>query len=525
MKNTMTNNTISLQHPISPIIKIALFMTVFISGSVVMVIELLGTRLIAPFYGTSLYVWSSLISVTMIALALGYFIGGRWSDSAKRTGLSLIIAVAALFTLFIPWLTRPVLLATDSLGLRSGAFVSAFILFLPSLMMLGMVGPFAIKLSTTALDKIGNASGTIYAVSTLGSVIGTLTLGLYLFPLIGSREILIGASVLLFVLAIAIGIVERKYLQAASVVWPSIVLVVIGLGLLPSVVRAGQMRPNDKFQVHFAQESLYGWVRVIDQPAKDLRLLTSDGSAIGASSIAHGDSQLSYQDIVGLIPALRPKMTRALIIGLGAGHMAKVLNERYGMIVDTLEIDPLVAQAAVDYFDFKPTGKAIVGDARYEIRHLTGNYDLIIHDCFTGGSEPAHLLTVETLKQLRGLLSQQGILAVNFVAFASGKQSALNTVGKTLAQVFEQQTTFISEPNKDFNDFIFLASTEPVDIHNERLNRGQQAWLQNRLFPINTQDGLILTDNFNPLEHLQIAKAEKYRHFLLDLFGEELFIR
>jgi spermidine synthase len=285
------------------------------------------------------------------------------------------------------------------------------------------------------------------------------------------------------------------------------------------------MRPNDKFQVHFAQESLYGWVRVIDQPAKDLRLLTSDGSAIGASSIAHGESQLSYQDIVGLIPALRPKMTRALIIGLGAGHMAKVLNERYGIIVDTLEIDPLVAQAAVDYFDFKPTGKAIVGDARYEIRHLTGNYDLIIHDCFTGGSEPAHLLTVETLKQLRGLLSQQGILAVNFVAFASGKQSALNTVGKTLAQVFEQQTTFISEPNKDFNDFIFLASTEPVDIHNERLNRGQQAWLQNRLFPINTQDGLILTDNFNPLEHLQIAKAEKYRHFLLDLFGEELFIR
>jgi hypothetical protein len=263
--------------------------------------------------------------------------------------------------------------------------VSAFILFLPSLMMLGMVGPFAIKLSTTALDKIGNSSGTIYAVSTLGSVIGTLTLGLYLFPLIGSREILIGASGLLFVLALAIGIVERKYLQSASVVWPSIVLVVIGLGLLPSVVKAGQMRPNDKFQVHFAQESLYGWVRVIDQPAKDLRLLTSDGSAIGASSIAHGDSQLSYQDIVGLIPALRPKMTRALIIGLGAGHMAKVLNERYGIIVDTLEIDPLVAQAAVDYFDFKPTGKAIVGDARYEIRHLTGNYDLIIHDCFTGG--------------------------------------------------------------------------------------------------------------------------------------------
>jgi len=500
-------------------------MTVLISGASVMVIELLGTRLIAPFYGTSLYVWSSLISVTMVALTLGYFIGGRWSDSAKRTGLSFIIALAAFLTLMIPWLTRPVLLATDSLGLRGGAFVSALILFLPSLMMLGMVSPFAIKLSTSQINNIGNTSGTIYAVSTLGSVIGTLILGLFLFPLVGSREILIATGLLLFALALVIGWIERKQLQSTATLIPSVLLVVIGLALLPNVVKAGQIRPNEKFNVRFEQESLYGWVRVIDVAARDLRLLTSDGSAIGASSIKRGESQLSYQDIVGLIPALRPQMTKALIVGLGAGHMAKVLNERYGIIVDTLEIDPAVAQAAVDYFDFKPTGKAIVGDARYEIRHLTGQYDLIIHDCFTGGSEPAHLLTVETLQQLRGLLSEQGILAVNFVAFSEGKNSALNTVSKTLAQVFPQQTTFISEPNKDFNDFIFLASAQPVDIHNERLKIEQQAWLQNRLFPIDNQNGVILTDNFNPLEHLQIAKAEKYRHFLIDMFGEELFVR
>ncbi len=519
----MINDTTT--QPISPLGRLGLLITVIISGASVMVIELLGTRLIAPFYGTSLYVWSSLISVTMVALTLGYFIGGRWADSAKRTGLSLIIALAAFLTLMIPWLTRPVLLATDSFGLRGGAFLSALILFLPSLMMLGMVSPFAIKLSTSQLNNVGNSSGTIYAVSTLGSVFGTLILGLFLFPLFGSREILIATGLVLFILSLAIGLVERKQLQSVATLLPSVALVVLGLAFLPSVVKAGQVRPNEKFNVLFEQESLYGWVRVIDVAGRDLRLLTSDGSAIGAASIKTGESQLSYQDIVGLIPALRPEMKKALIVGLGAGHMAKVLNDRYGIIVDTLEIDPAVAQAAVDYFGFKPTGKAIVGDARYEIRHLTGQYDLIIHDCFTGGSEPAHLLTVETLKQLQGLLTEQGILAVNFVAFADGKQSALNTVSKTLAQVFPQQTTFISEPNKDFNDFIFLASTQPVDIHNERLKVEQQAWLQNRLFPIENKDGVILTDNFNPLEHLQIAKAEKYRHFLMDMFGEELFVR
>lgn len=508
--------------------RIGLCATVFITGASVMVIELLGTRFIAPFYGASLYVWSSLISVTMIALALGYFIGGRWADTAQKTGLSFIIALAALLTLLIPWLNRPVLLATDPLGLRAGAFISALILFLPSLMMLGMVGPFAIKAFTRQLTDVGNSSGTIYAVSTLGSVIGTLVLGFFLFPLFGSREILIGTSFILFALAIVIGVFEKKQRETLSAIAPSIVLLVIGLCFTPSVVKAGHSYKNDKFQVLSERESLYGWVRVIDEPARDLRLLTSDSSAIGAASIQHKESLLTYQDIVGVIPELRPKMTKALIIGLGAGHMAKVLFDRYGITSDTLEIDPTVSEAAMTYFDFKPNGKAIIGDARYEIRHLTDHYDLIIHDCFTGGSEPAHLLTVETLTQLKNLLNPDGILAVNFVAFANGKNSALPTVANTLAQVLPEQQVFISEPEQnrnDLHDFIFLASREPFDIHNQNLKLEHRVWLENRVFPVDKTQGIVLTDNFNPLEHLQTAKAEKYRHFLIDMFGSELFVR
>ncbi|HRB83730.1 MAG TPA: fused MFS/spermidine synthase, partial [Acinetobacter johnsonii] len=156
--------------------KIWLYGTVFFTGAAVMVIELLGTRLIAPFYGASLYVWTSLISVTLIALALGYYVGGILADRA-RTGLSLIIALSGLLTLIIPWLVGPVLLATDPLGLRLGSFISTLILFSPSLIMLGMVGPFAVKLSTSALSNVGASTGSIYAVSTVGSVIGTLFLG------------------------------------------------------------------------------------------------------------------------------------------------------------------------------------------------------------------------------------------------------------------------------------------------------------------------------------------------------------
>ncbi|NOR79524.1 MAG: SAM-dependent methyltransferase, partial [Methyloprofundus sp.] len=208
-------------------------MTVFITGASVMVIELLGTRMIAPFYGASIYVWSSLISVTMIALAMGYFIGGRWADSSKRVGLSLIIALAALMTLLIPWVTRPILLATDSLGLRAGAFTSALLLFTPSLTFLGMVSPFAIKLTTKGLDGVGTSSGSIYAVSTVGSVIGTLLLGFFLFPAVGSREILIGVALSLMILAMGVTYYERKYLTLKKTILPVLSLLAISLILTP----------------------------------------------------------------------------------------------------------------------------------------------------------------------------------------------------------------------------------------------------------------------------------------------------
>lgn len=506
--------------------KIWLYLIVFMTGASVMVIELLGTRLIAPFYGASLYVWSSLISVTMIALAVGYFVGGRWADRAQRSGLSLIIALAALFTLLIPWAARPVLLATDSLGLRGGAFTSALVLFFPSLTLLGMVGPLAIKLATSQLDGVGSSSGTIYAVSTLGSVIGTLLLGFFLFPWVGSRQILVSLGLLLFVLAVAVAVFEQKRFGKTIAVLPCTILALAGLCLVPKIVGAGHVPSDGRFKVLSERESLYGYVRVIEQSSRDLRFLTSDASMIGAANISDGANRLTYQDIVALIPAIKPSIKKALLIGQGAGHMAMTLRDKYGIVTDTLEIDPAVAQAATDYFGFKPNGLAIVGDARYEIRHLTGQYDLIIHDCFTGGSEPSHLLTVETLQQLKGLLAPEGILALNFVAFGQGEgQKALASVSKTVAQVFTNQSLFVSEPGEDFNDYIFLSSSKPIDLASPTLNAEQVDWLNKRKFTVDASNGIILADNLNPLEHLQTRKSEHYRHVLTEWFGNDLLIR
>ncbi|SOD16350.1 Spermidine synthase [Nitrosomonas ureae] len=502
-----------------------LYCTVFLTGAAVMVIELLGTRLIAPFYGASLYVWTSLIAVTLIALAIGYYLGGIWADRA-RSGLSLIIAASGLLTLIIPWLTGPVLLATDPLGLRLGSFVSTLILFSPSLIMLGMVGPFAVKLSTSALANVGASTGSIYAVSTVGSVIGTLFLGFYLFPLVGSREIFMGLGVALLILAMAVAWIERKYLnKSITTMVPTALLMAIGLGLYPAIASSGKAEFSNTFQTRFERESLYGWVRVIDKPKENIRLLTADASTIGAASISHGENLLTYQKIVAQIPHLSSNIEKALLIGQGAGHMVATLNKA-AIVTDTLEIDPAVAEAASKYFDFMPTGDRIIGDARYEIRQLKGPYDLIILDVFTGGTEPTHLLTVEALTQLHNLLSEHGILALNFVSFLDqGKNPALASVSRTLAQVFSHQQVFISDPGSDFNDFIFLATNHSINLNDDLIPFSDRTWLKQRLLDIDTTHGTILTDNHSNLELLQIRKSEHYRRMIVESIGTRHFIR
>lgn len=513
------------QPPSSSSSKIWLYGTVFFTGAAVMVIELLGTRLIAPFYGASLYVWTSLISVTLIALALGYYVGGIWADRA-RLGLSLIIALSGLLTLIIPWLVGPVLLATDPLGLRLGSFVSTLILFSPSLVMLGMVGPFAVKLSTSALSNVGASTGSIYAVSTVGSVIGTLFLGFYLFPVVGSREIFIGVGIALLLLSLAVLVIERCHSKSIKSLIVTIAVVVLGAAMLPVVIASDHTVTNDNdLQTRFEQESLYGWVRVIDKPKENIRLLTVDASTIGAASISHGENLLTYQKIVALIPQLLPDIKKALLIGQGAGHMAMTLKQ-HGVITDTLEIDPAVAEAAQKYFDFEPNGKTIIGDARYEIRQLQGSYDFIILDVFTGGSEPSHLLTVETLQQLSGLLSKQGMLALNFVSFSdNGKNPALNSVAKTLAQVFPHQQVFVSNLDDDFNDFIFLATHEAINLEAAGLAGRNYNWLKQRLLTLDQTQGVVLTDNLSQLEQLQIRKSEHYRRMIVDSLGMNHFVR
>ena len=506
--------------------KLVFYGTVSITGAAVMMVELLGTRIIGPFYGVSLIVWSSLLSVTLLALSVGYYLGGNCAD--KQTGLRLphVVFAAAVLIAVIPLISEPVQLFFNSLGLRWGALSSAFLLFTPSLVFLGMAGPFVIRMATERLEKVGSTAGNVYAISTIGSVVGTLMLGFYLLPLFGVHTILLVVAFVLLLLSLALVIYEKNRLQQQYrwLSWGSLAAVLIVV-IFWQLLGNGHQNAGLDYQVRFEKETHYGWVRVVDQESKDIRWLMSDASTIGAEYLPTGQGLLGYQSIVRLLPWFNPEGKKALLIGLGAGHLVADLAN-YGVKTDAIEIDPAVAYAAKEFFNFKPTGKVIVGDARYRVQELNETYDLIIHDCFTGGSEPFHLLSQEMMLELKSKLTPGGVLAVNFVGFTDEQRlQPIKSVARTLDSVFAHRQVFLPKPGESFSDFVFVVSDTELNSGQHPNSAVPHNWLMEREFNVDAEGGVLITDDYNPLEYLQIAKAEYYRDLLIDRVGQSILFR
>jgi spermidine synthase len=523
-KNKLPAAAASLEQGLSWLDKAVFYGTVSITGASVMMIELLGTRVIGPFYGVSLIVWSSLLSVSLLALALGYYAGGAFADSGNKLRLPHALLLAAFLTGVIPVISETVQLFFDPLGLRWGALSSAFVLFTAPLFFLGMAGPFIIRMATRRIENVGSTAGNVYAISTIGSVVGTLLLGFYLLPLFGTHVILLSIALILALLAVAIAQYENLRLQSnySNGLWAlGIVLLLLLLGWQLFATKA----QAQNYQVQFEAETHYGWVRVVDQPERDVRWLMSDASTIGAESLASGEGLLAYQRVVSALPWFNLDAKEALLIGLGAGHLVNEFTG-YGLRTDSIEIDPAVAEAAKKYFSYRPSGELWVGDARYSIKKIRKQYDLIVHDCFTGGAEPFHLLSQEMIVELKRLLKPDGMLVVNFVGFTQAdKLKPVQSIARTLDAQFGQRRVFISMPGESFNDYIFVMSDAPLELEQRHGVEHVSAFLQEREVSVDSKHGELITDDYNPLEFLQIAKAEYYRNILVERVGRSLLFR
>jgi predicted membrane-bound spermidine synthase len=502
--------------------------TVATTGAAVMVLEVLGTRVIAPFYGVGLFVWTALLAVTLVSLALGYRVGGVFADRRGPGGLSPVIAGAAVLTALIP-VARPVVLRlTDPLGLRLGSLAAALVLFAGPLTLLGMVGPYVIRLRTRRIESVGATSGVVLAVSTCGSVAGTLLVGFVLMPRLGTRSILLGTSGALLLLAAAVLVDERRRRRSGPGKGVLVAATVL-CTLAGSRGRAAPTASDARFQLVHEAESHYGRVRVVDEVELDLRWMLVDASVIGAMYKGTTDVPFPYLYALESLVELRPQARHALVIGLGAGYLPGALA-RLGLAVDTIEIDPEVVRAAHDYFGFQPPGRLLVGDARYEVRRLASRYDVIVHDCFTGGEMPSHLFSVEMLETLRDHLEPGGILATNFFGLNEGvRVSALSAVASTLDAVFPHRVTLAPVPGKELFDRLFVVSDRPLPLPagggTQPLSEKARAALvslPSLVTALPAVPGLVVTDDDNPLELLQLRKSEAYGRLLREHFGTDL---
>jgi len=526
MQTTSDNSKTAESH--SRLMLLFLLLTALICGAMIMVVEVLGSRVIGPFFGVSLFVWTSLITVTLVALALGYAIGGQLADRRGTANyLYGIIFVAGLAVLLIPVYKLAVLKLCVPLGLRLGAFVSASLLFGPSLFLLGCVSPLLVKIAVQEMRNIGRTVGGFYAVSTIGSVIGTVLTGFVLIAYLGVNSIFHLVGVLLCLLGLGYFILVRRAW------WMTLGLLVIVLfapgrsDVLPSMMSDyGQ-----KVSLIAYHDSYYGSLKVVDYQDQNVhnRDMLIDGLLQGSIDVVSGESIEVFSYFLTLLPyALNPAMDNALVIGLGAGLVPNWLEKR-GIQTDAVDIDPAVFDFAERYFNVKLSGRKVKQDARYFLQNSPDIYDLVVLDAFTGDSTPGHLVSLEALQLVEKRLADQGILAVNLIIDSAGSNYMAASVVKTLEQVFDQVQAFRTvDPrySSGIENLVLIAYQGVERFPDERfLNPNSVAHQVRRQvmdnlnrrfeFPDDTP-AIILTDDYNPVDVFDTATREQLRRQILE---------
>jgi len=431
----------------------ALYTVVFICGAVLMSVEMVGARVLNPFFGSAIFVWGSLIGVVMVALAAGYYIGGTLADKKPSFAFLLaIIAGSGFFLLVLPSFAVGLCAEIDRLfpGPRGGPLVASILLFLVPGVLMAMVSPFAVKLSARDLMSLGNVAGKLYALSTTGSIVGTLLTTFMLIPLIGTMQLIFVLGLTLVGLsAIGFAIIWRIK-KITPIIAIALVLAsgVTTLAAYPDGPGAEITQWYDRERPHeliFWADSAYHLILVTEQelyreidtgkvrPRRVLRFNDRTQSAIYIDETVYDretdtlkkfESAVGYTDLLHLGLIFRPDARRALFVGGGGGIGPTQFIRDYGMEAEVIEIDPMVEHIARKYFHIDDRIVYHIGDGRREMKNLEGGYDVIVLDAYSsGGHIPAHLTTREFLELCRSKLAPGGVVVSNVISGLTTKTS------------------------------------------------------------------------------------------------------
>jgi spermidine synthase len=403
---------------------------VFVVGMASLGAEIAGVRLLAPYFGASTIVWANTIGVVLVALSIGYWLGGKQADRRPRVEPLCFIALAAAILLaLVPFVARPLLdagvdaLDAVSAGAFIGSLLAVLVLIALPVLLLGMVAPWALRLAVASVDEAGTVAGRLYALSTAGSLVGTLLSALVLIPAIGTRRTFLAFALALAVVAV-IGIRSRRSVVAAPVVIAG--LLVVPVDTIKDATNGAR--------VIYEKETEYQYARVVQDTDGERRLELNEGHAVHSlyrpGTVLTGD----YWDAM-YADAGAPR--RVAILGNAAGTTARAFHKlRPATHVDAVEIDPELTEIGRRWFDLPRSIRVHHEDARPFLRRHDGErWDAILLDCYRQPYIPFYLVTREFFELVRDRLTPNGVVVIN-VGHPEGNDALEKAMTATLREVF-----------------------------------------------------------------------------------------
>jgi spermidine synthase len=373
-----------------------------------MAAELCGAKLLAPIFGSSLYVWASVMGITLAALAAGYFYGGKISSTSKDRTKTLfnILLLASCFLLLMPLLDNYLLASIARMAFMPAVIISTVLILFPPIFLLGAASPLFISLQTKESSDSGKVSGTIYAVSTAGGIIATFLCGFYLIPGFGLTITLFSFGSLLFIT----GIFVLKIFKPA----PTLII----LGLMCFDIKLYAIPSGAIYQ----KDGLMGKVEVFDvvRNGRNIRLLTVNKIIQSEMDLQTKESVSEYINLLSQHVIGERETKKALVLGVGGGLTSNMLVKK-GFEVTGVELDKRIIVAARMYFDYDKKTCPIVGDARYVVNTMKEKYDVVLFDVFKAEEQPDHVLTMESLATLKEHLSADAQVFVNWHGYLKGE--------------------------------------------------------------------------------------------------------
>jgi spermidine synthase len=425
--------------------------TAAVTGAIVMGLELVAFRLYAPYFGYSVYVWGSMISVVMGALACGYAVGGRFADRARpELFLYGAILLSAIYQMFILFVVRGLLPPLAAQGDFAGVLVATSVIFGPTMAALAVTGPLVVRLCA-GNGLVGSAAGKTYGLSTVGSMAGIVVTSFFLIPDLGTQATLRVLCLATFVIAV-LGLATCHRLWVAAMLGAAALLVTPDFGWSENSLWTG--------------ESAYNLIRVVRR-GMQTSLVLNRSDSVHTIRNASGPWTGYYYDYFALGPML-VHAERLLVLGLGAGgSIRSTQSVAPDVVVDAVEIDPKVVDAAARWFGLNRSNARLrvhVADARPWLARRQGVYDLVHVDLYQGGPYiPFYLATKEFFEQVHSHLSADGLVMMN-VFDPSPSARLLASIGATLRSVFPA----VMKVRTSYGNYIVLAFSEAVSISEVR---------------------------------------------------------